>query len=78
MDNYRITDEIGIATHWLAKQTSYYDSDAREYCLKVVKIGKFYPLIYDEKEDEYWIQDEEGNFSMIWLCHNGDFVIMQE
>lgn len=67
---YTITEDFDKATHWLAE----YDEDIIEY--DGVIVGKLYPVSYDEQEEEYYVEDENGDLSMIWLMHEGKFVIM--
>lgn len=69
--NYIITD-FDNATHWIPKQDSSIDGYSD------VIIGKYYPIILDKEEDEYFIIDEKGIYSMIYLVHNGICVIIDE
>jgi Uma2 family endonuclease len=68
--NYRITNELEKATHWIPYGDSNNDSAS-------VTVGKPYELILDD-EKELSIIDNKGNFSQIYMVHNGDFVYFDE
>lgn len=69
--NYTVTDDFDKATHWLAEK----DDSVDHY--NDVLIGKFYPVLYEQHEDEYYVVDEKGFQSMIYMVHEGKFVIMK-
>ncbi|MGM7720624.1 hypothetical protein [uncultured Metabacillus sp.] len=68
--DYKITDDITKASHWLAKV------DENNH-LSDVRVGVFYPLEYDQIEDEYFIVDDKGVASLIFLGHEGDYVYFE-
>lgn len=65
------TDNIEEATHWTPTEDegAYWDWTH-------VTIGNEYELKYDDSEQEYYIVNDEGIMSLIFLCHNGEFVII--
>ncbi|MGG0667778.1 hypothetical protein ABE073_04530 [Lederbergia citrisecunda] len=67
-----ITKSIEEASHWLAEE----DEDAINY--QGVKAGNLYSIEYDDTEQEYYIVDEMGSHSMIYLAHEGSFVTVVE
>jgi hypothetical protein len=69
--NYKITNEIEKASHWIP-----YDDENNDVCK--VTVGKLYKLIWDDKDKEYCIVDDEGILSLIYLVHKGDFIYFDE
>ncbi|MBD1379109.1 hypothetical protein [Metabacillus arenae] len=67
--NCIVTSDITKASHWLAKE-----DENNEF--SNVTVGNLYALKYDEREHEYYIIDDEDRYSLIFLCHEGDFVIV--
>lgn len=68
---YKITDNITKAQYWLAKE------DENNH-LSDVTIGKFYKLVWDERELEHHIVDDKGIHSLIFLVHEGDYVYFDD
>ncbi|NEZ47804.1 hypothetical protein FDF74_11490 [Clostridium niameyense] len=71
---FKITKVVDIedATHWIPT----YDENIPMN--SAVTVGGKYRLVYDKFEDEDCIIDDDGHLSLIYLCHNGDFVKMEE
>lgn len=65
-----LANDIKEATHWLAEE----DKDAPEYSNVIA--DSLYEIAYDEKEEEYYVIDEEGLRSMIYLAHKGMLVML--
>ncbi|MDR9507582.1 MULTISPECIES: hypothetical protein [Brevibacillus] len=59
------------ATHWLAT----FD-DAIDEC--EVTPFQLYRIFHDKYDDEHLIIDDNGNFSLIYLWHEGRFVVLEE
>lgn len=76
MENYIITDDLDKATHWRAKKDLGFEDDFYKHA--AITVGEIYPVTYYKIDDEYCIIDENGHLSMIWLCHNGEFLIIEE
>jgi hypothetical protein len=68
---YKVTDAIEEATHWVPTEDENNEFSA-------VTIGTAYPLIWDGEEKEYFILNKEGEPSLIFLAHSGDFIIKGE
>lgn len=64
----KYTKDINKATHWVAG----YDSD--DFISKVTP-NKEYKLIWDVREGEYHIIDDEGDETLVFLIHEGKFII---
>jgi hypothetical protein len=69
--NYKITNDIEKASHWIP-----YDDKNNDIC--AVTVGKLYKLIWDDKDKEYCILDDEGIISLIFLVHKGDYIYFDE
>lgn len=69
-----VTNDICNATHWKAKVDP-------ESCVKEFIIpNKEYKLIKHDNgfdQEEYFIKSEDGNLSMYYMCHQGDFIIKE-
>lgn len=63
------TDDISKATHWRPLSTPSIPTSTG------VTVGKVYRLYYDKVEKEEMIVDDNGNFSLIYMCHNGEFLV---
>lgn len=72
---YTLTNNIEEATHWLSLFDS--DSPVRDSVIPH-KTYELYKLKDDIGFKEYFILDENGNFSMIYLCHKGVYVREKE
>jgi len=75
MTSYDIVNDISKATHFLV----YTDPDS---CVKDYLIpGKAYELIKQTdpftEEEEFFIQSEDGYYSMYYTTHAGDFIIVE-
>lgn len=68
---YVATEDIHKATHWMALE----DKDAVE-CEKVTP-NQLYRLYLDSYEDEYILIDDEKNLHMDYICHEGQYVILE-
>lgn len=72
-NQYSGTDDISKATHWRAiKDHLHLDDDT------IVTIGTLYSTYLDKYQEEYFIIDDIGNFSMVYLNHKGEFLIMKK
>lgn len=67
----RAVQKVEDATHWLAE----FDNDIGE-C--EVTPYQLYRLFLDKYGEECIILDDEKNFSLIYLWHNGRFVVLEE
>jgi hypothetical protein len=65
-----ITNNIEEATHWLAYE------DDKSIIQDIITPKKKYKLEYikDIFGYDYYIKDDEGNYSMAYMIHKGDFV----
>lgn len=63
--DYTVVQDIQDATHWLAKKDFNIPSAS-------VVIGKRYQLYEDEHD--FYIIDEKGINSLIFLLHQGDYI----
>jgi hypothetical protein len=69
-----VTDDINEATHWVAKLDP--ESSVKEFIIP----NKEYKLIkHDDgfEYQEYFIKGEDGNLSMYYLLHKGDYIIKE-
>lgn len=69
--NYKlsITNDVLRATHWRATP------DTMSPDKSGVTVGHTYPIYYDRFNNEELIVDDIKNFSLIYLCHNGELLI---
>ncbi|MCG5252464.1 hypothetical protein P4U99_27640 [Brevibacillus agri] len=67
----RAVEKVEEATHWLAT----FDDDIGE-C--EVTPFQLYRIFYDKYDDEHLIVDDNDIFSLIYLWHNGRFVVLEE
>ena len=73
------TKNSALATHWRP-----YDTEHTHECFKACSISrdKIYKLVIMEDEcnyEEYWIVDDDGNLSMVYMIANmGDFLTVKD
>lgn len=74
--NYKTTENIEEATHWLSSSDG--DSVVENWIIP----NKFYKIykLKDEltNTEEFYIIGEDGHYSMYYLCYDGNFVIKKE
>ncbi len=80
--NYSVTTDVSKATHWLSYQDD--ESPVKKHITpnkfyKIKKLKEKFQNIYGEEieDEEYFIKSEDGFYSMYYIAHNGDFVIVE-
>lgn len=80
--NYYVTNDVSKATHWLSYKDE--ESPVKKHVIpnkfyEIKKIKEKFQTIYGEEieDEEYFIKSEDGYYSMYYIAHNGDFVILQ-
>lgn len=66
----RSVEKVEDATHWLPAFCNHRQCDVTPY--------ELYRVFHDRYEDEYLIQDNNDQFSLIYLWHVGRFVVLEE
>lgn len=69
-EKYIKTDNWNLATHWIPT----YDNEVN---FGNITIGNLYKIYTDKIDNEQYIFNDNGNQSLIFLCHNGDLVYFQ-
>lgn len=62
-------DDFEEATHWVSM-----DKDKTQY--SHTTLGKVYKLFYNATEDEEYMIDDDGNYSLAFLCFDGYLIKM--
>lgn len=73
--DYIVTDDILKATAWLSLPDP--ESVVKDYIIP----NKIYELLKQKDDidmEEIYILDEEGYYTMYYLCHKGLFIIQKE
>lgn len=68
--NYTITKNVTKATHWIAYEDYAFPASS------MITPRKLYNI--ELIDEEYVIKDDSGRYSLIYLVHNGDLIIVDD
>ncbi len=70
MIEYHVVRCVEDATHWLACEDCCAD-------VPCVTPNRLYSVCYDQKEQQYYVVDNDGCRSFVDLCHKGEYVVLE-
>ena len=78
--NYKITNDIKKATHWIAYEDENLRNKKDSYIGSAITPNKIYKIdsLHCElfNDYEYYNKSDDGDYGMYFLVHNGDYIIL--